>query len=97
MQPLLVFMGLRDCCCRQSTAMSSELSADGAHKAPPMERHDPELVFDRDVSASIAIMAVLLGLLSVGHVPHWRDDTWCRRRPAGHHGGAQASIPRAPP
>jgi hypothetical protein len=49
------------------------------------------------VSASIAIMAVLLGLLFEGHVPSWPDDAWCQRRPAGHHCGAEASTLSAPP
>jgi hypothetical protein len=67
------------------------------YKLQACKRHDPELVFDGDVSASIAGMAVLLGLLFAGHVPPWPDDAWCRRRPAGHHRGGQASTPSAPP
>jgi hypothetical protein len=61
------------------------------------KRHDPKLVFDRDASASIAMMALLLGLLFTGHVPPWPSDAWCRRCPAaGYHRGTQASTPAAP-
>jgi hypothetical protein len=39
-------------------------------------------------------MAVRLLLLFAGHVPPSPDGAWCRRRPASHQRGAQASTPR---
>jgi hypothetical protein len=68
------------------------------YKLQACQHHDPELAFDRGVSASVAIMAVLLGQLFVGHVPPWPDDAWCRppaRRPAGAAPARRPPPPRA--
>ena len=73
--------------CWRLRPKGSNLCIGGApvHKLLVCKNHTPQLVVDRDVSASAAIMAVLLAQLFEGRVP--ADNAWHkrrrRRRPAG--------------
>ncbi len=51
------------------------------HKFQVCEHHEPKLVVDRDASASVAIMAVLLGMLFEQQVGQWKNGWRDRTRP----------------
>lgn len=66
---------------RNAHVPSTKPGDPGSHKRLLCTKHEPHLVVDRDVSASVAIMAVLLGQPFQGHpgVPAWRCK-WRERK-----------------